>query len=73
MFVVRPVNIIFLMVCMTVGVLPPSRVVRRRGAVGIRGGVLFLRSIVMSVGVAIVFYGTSLLLTAVFPFNLNFR
>ena len=39
MFIVRPVYMIFVMVYKTVGVLHPSRVVRRRGAVGIWGGV----------------------------------
>ena len=65
MFVVRPVYIIFVVVCRIVGALHRSRVDWWRGAVGIRRG-FFLRSIVMSVGVAVVFNGTYSYIAIVF-------
>ena len=55
--VVMSVYIFFVVVCGTVGVLHRSHVVRGEGSL-VFGGVYFLRSFSMSVGVAVYFVGT---------------
>ena len=70
MFGVLPVYIILEVLCEIVGVRHRSRVVWRRGPL-VFGNVLFLRSVVMSVGVAVVFSGTYSSLTVLSLFNLN--
>ena len=71
MFLARPAYIFGAVVRVTVGAVYRSCVVRREGAVGIRRGD-FRRSVCLSVEVPIVFCGTCLYLTVVFPFNWNF-